>query len=157
SPQRRRNLNTASQNRTADADTGAIRPVNSYVRRGAVWATTCSDAIMLADLRFALRSMRMSPGFAAVAVTTLALGIGLTAAIFSAVDAILLRPLDLPAPDRLIHVREKDTVIGYTGSVSVPNFRDWKAQSSSFEHLSMYGFVSRNLQYVAEPVRLRGV
>jgi putative ABC transport system permease protein len=91
------------------------------------------------DLKYALRSLRRRPGFAAVVVLTLALGIGATTAVFSVVYGVLLRPLPLPAPEQLVRVegypldgnREK---IG-TGH-SYPDFADIRAQATSFRHLA---------------------
>ena len=93
--------------------------------------------IFLQDLRYAIRLLRKSPGFTAVAVLTLALGIGANAAIFSVVRGVLLQRLPFPSADRLIQLRES---VGpaRTNPVSYPNFLDWKAQSHSFEQMTAY-------------------
>jgi predicted permease len=108
------------------------------------------------DLRFGLRSLLRSPGFAAVAVLCLASGIGANAALFSVLNAVLLRPLPFPEPDRLIRVYEK-MADGGQGSASVPNFREWAEQSNGFEQLAAYQKVSRNLQGAGNPERIQAV
>src|SRR5213592_4499463 len=76
---------------------------------------------MLDDLRFAVRVLRRSPGFAATAIVTLALGIGATTAMFTLVDAVLLRPIDIPAPDRVIAL-EQQTSYGPATSFLYKNY-----------------------------------
>src|SRR5688500_14991423 len=88
---------------------------------------------LLQDLRYAFRSLLRQPSFALTAILTLALGIGATAAIFSVVNAVLLRPLPFERPDRVVAVTNFWTKTGQRGgSVSAPDFRDWKAQNQSF-------------------------
>lgn len=109
------------------------------------------------DLRFGLRSLLRSPGFAAVAILCLALGIGANAALFSVLNAVLLRPLPFAQPDRLVRIFEKQGGMSQ-GSVSVPNFRDWAEQSTSFEQLAAYQIGNRNLQQgTGEPERIQTV
>jgi putative ABC transport system permease protein len=94
-------------------------------------------ASLLHDVRTAARSLARSPGFAAVAAVTLALGIGANTAIFSVVDRIVLRPLPYRDPDRLVlveHLRPD----GRSGAVSAPNFRDFASGSRAFESLAAY-------------------
>lgn len=79
------------------------------------------------DLAYAGRTFRKNPGFTATAVVTLALGLGANAAIFSFVDAVLLKPLPYPAPDRLILLYEKPPGGGRNG-VSAQNFLDWRGR-----------------------------
>ena len=86
------------------------------------------------DLRYAVRSLRQQPTFAALAIATLALGIGANAAIFALVDATLLRPLPLPEPDRVVALFER-TATTPRSTVSPLNLRDWEARSRSFEHI----------------------
>src|SRR6266478_1084319 len=87
------------------------------------------------DLKFAFRQLLKNPGFTVVAVLTLALGIGANTAIFSFVNAILLRPLPIPEPDRVVHVWESWRGEG-TAPVAWPKFIEWKQQSQCFEAIA---------------------
>ncbi|MGH2779885.1 MAG: ABC transporter permease [Thermoleophilaceae bacterium] len=108
---------------------------------------------LLHDLRYALRSLRKSPGFTAVVVLTLALGIGANTAIFSLVNAVLLRPLPFPEPDRLVQVWE--TRPGEDDRRVAPaNFLDWRADSRVFEGLASYDVRTGNLLGGGEPERV---
>ncbi len=91
------------------------------------------------DLRHGLRVLRRSPGFAAVAILTLALGIGATTAIFSVVNGVLLTPAPYPEPERIVRIQESNPPLGFSAfSVSPLNFADWKARSTSFELMTSY-------------------
>ena len=90
---------------------------------------------MLADLKYAWRTIRRSPGFALAVVLTLALGIGANSAIFSVVHAVLLRPLPFGEPDRLVRLYGRYPEVGRTGT-SLPDFQDWRAQSHSFAQMA---------------------
>src|SRR5437588_5193894 len=87
------------------------------------------------DLKFAFRQLLKNPGFTAAAVLPLALGIGASTAIFSAVNGILLRPLPFNEPDRLLWINEV-TPDGRPMSVAWPNYLDWRARTHSFERLA---------------------
>src|ERR1044072_2732671 len=92
------------------------------------------------DVRYGLRSLLKRPAFTAIALLTLALGIGVNSAIFSAVDSILLRPLPLTDPDRLVSVWEQTLRDGITQNQAAPaNFFDLQTQNQSFEQLGAYG------------------
>jgi len=91
----------------------------------------------LQDLRYAARALRKSRGFTAIAALTLALGVGATTAIFSVVNAVMLRPLPFTEPDRLVRIWESNVERGRpTFAVSHPNFLDWRSQSRAFESLA---------------------
>jgi putative ABC transport system permease protein len=112
---------------------------------------------MLNDLRYALRQLVKAPSFTAIAILTLALGIGACSAIFSVVNTVLLRPLDYPEPDRIVVIRETQVPKFPEFSVSPPNFVDWEKQTKSYEHLAAYSGAGLNLTGEGEPQRLVGV
>jgi len=114
----------------------------------------------LSDLRLGLRLLRRNPGFAATAILLLALGIGANTAIFSVVNAVLLRPLPYQDPDRLMqiwHVPPAKSFPGMTTfSVSPANFLDWQRQNTSFEDIAAYGGDILNLGGKDRPESLFG-
>ncbi len=112
---------------------------------------------MLTDLRYAFRQLIKSPGFAAVTILTLALGIGACTAIFSVVNAVLLSPLDYPDPARLVVIRETQIPEFPEFSVSPPNYLDWEKQTKSYENLAAYSGSRINLTGDGEPQQLVGV
>jgi putative ABC transport system permease protein len=107
------------------------------------------------DVRYAVRSYARAPSFTLVILMTLALGIGASTAIFSLVNGILLQPLPLPEPDRLVYANEVNGK-GDRISVSWPNFLDWRARARSFESLSNSREESTTLTGTERAQRLRG-
>ena len=113
---------------------------------------------LLQDIRFGLRMLLKSPSISIVAVIALALGIGANTAIFSVVNAVLLRPLPFPEPEKLVSLFEADTQRGLVrGSHSYPNFLDMRAQQDVFERVSSYHGSDYILTGRGEPARLQGL
>lgn len=108
------------------------------------------------DLRYALRQLRKSPGFTAVAVITLSLGIGANTAIFSVVNAVLLQPLPYPDANRLVRVWSVSDRFPLDVS-SYPDFRDWSEPRRSFQQIAAYCDQSFNLSGGDHPQRLKGL
>ncbi|MDQ3812048.1 MAG: ABC transporter permease, partial [Chloroflexota bacterium] len=107
------------------------------------------------DLAYAVRSLRRAPGFAAVAISTLALGIGATTAIFSVVSAVLLRPLPYYEADRIVLLGERPRSENRTvTTTSFPNFEEWQARAESFESMAVYHKWEPALTGTGEPERL---
>ena len=109
---------------------------------------------MIKDVRYALRTLARRPGFTAIAVITLALGIGANTAIFSVVYGVLLRPLDYPEPERLVALRESNPLKQPDSQISPGNFLDWQQQNTVFSDLAAYRTVSYNLTADGNPERL---
>ena len=107
------------------------------------------------DLRVGVRMLFKSPGFTAVAVLTLALGIGVNTALFSVINGVLLSPLPFPEPDRLVTLHEnKPNFEG--GSVSYPNFRDWQKDNRTFSSIAIARRYSFSLTGSGEAEQVRG-
>src|SRR5580704_13278324 len=106
---------------------------------------------MTRTLRYALRTIRRSPAFATTVALTLALGIGASTAVFSAMDRLLLRSLPFPEPDRILALHETQTGKGFR-PVSLPNLLDWRAQSTSFDGVAGFRTRSFGLHEAATPV-----
>ena len=97
----------------------------------------------LQDLRYGLRMLAKSPGFAAIAILTLALGIGVNTAVFSVVDGVLLKPLPYPHPEQLVALAESKPNFD-RGSISYLNFRDWQKENHSFSSMA----ISRTTSFI---------
>jgi putative ABC transport system permease protein len=108
---------------------------------------------VLRELRYGLRTLTKSPGFAAIAVLTLALGIGASTAIFSVVDAVLLRALPYPNPQKIVRVWEQ-APDGHRMNLAGPNFDDFVAQNKTFASLAAYGYGLSSISGGSEPVRV---
>jgi putative ABC transport system permease protein len=110
------------------------------------------------DIKYAIRALLRKPGFTAVTVLTLAIGIGANAAIFGAVNAVLLRPLPFPEPDRLVHVfttsiQRPDRL---SGATSPPDFTDWRSTNTTFSEMAAFSRSSFALTGNGSPEQMRG-
>ena len=108
------------------------------------------------DVHYGARMLRKNPGFTAIAVLTLALGIGANSAIFSVVNAVLLRPLPYQDADRLAALQETSPRVGPV-SVSYPNFLDWRQQSHAFSQMAAVHNLGFNLSGVTQPENIEGL
>jgi len=129
----RRGLTPEEARRAAQLRLGGVTQLRETHRdlHGLPWIETLAQ-----DIRYALRMLRRYPGFTAVAVVTLALGIGANSAVFSLVNGVLLRPLPYRHPGRLVIVWEKDDH-GNPDNATFATYKDWKAMSKSFEELAL--------------------
>jgi putative ABC transport system permease protein len=129
----------------------AIRPSTTAPAAGVSQGGIMSGFVQ--DVRYAVRAIGRAPGFALVATATLALGIGATTIVYSLVDGILLKPLPIAAPDRVMLAREINTH-GDEFSVSWPNFVDWQTRATSFESLAAWRGLPANFTSGDRPRRL---
>jgi hypothetical protein len=127
-----RGLSPEEARRAARLECGNVSRIRDEVRSQG-WENSVET--LFADLRYAVRHLRANPGFTAIAIITLALGIGANAAIFSLVDAVLLKPLPYPQPEKIITVSEKNPW-GIRNFISTLNVLDWKEQNRCFQFLS---------------------
>ena len=108
------------------------------------------------DIRYALRNLKKAPGFAFIAIFTIALGIGATTAMFSVVNAVLLKPLPFPKPDRLVAIAnfntKRPTPEVPNGSFSYPDFEDVAARNHSFQAVAAYGDSEYTVTGIGEPL-----
>jgi putative ABC transport system permease protein len=154
----RSGLNPAEARRQALIKLGGVEQTkeNYRDRLGIQWFET-----LLQDLRFGVRVLRKNPGFAAVAVLTLALGIGANTAIFSVVNAILLRPLPFQDSGRLMMIWHAPPQKSFPGvprfAVSPANYLDWRSQNHAFDQMSAIGFRSLNLTGMGQPESVTGI
>jgi hypothetical protein len=119
--------------RQAWRELGGLEQVKENVRdtRPGVFMET-----LIQDIRYALRALRRNRAFAFIAILTLGLGIGATTAIFTVVDAVLLKPLPYPDPNRLLTLWERSRADGMEDGVAPANFYDWREQSRSFTRMA---------------------
>ena len=109
---------------------------------------------LVQDIRYGFRQLRKNPGFAAVAIITLALGIGANTAVFSVVDAVMLRPLLYWQPERLVEAESVNSQNPQPNAASYPDFFDWRSQNHSFEHLVSYHDSTFVLTGLERPIQL---
>src|SRR5713101_6739370 len=134
---------------------GNVTRVKEEVRE--VWSFIWLER-MLQDIHYGLRMLRRSPGFTAVAVVTLALGIGANAAIFSYVNAWMIKPLPYPQADRLMVFQQQDRKKGWTreGLTSTASFLDFQKQNTSFEQTALWTGWNFNLTGDGAPALVEG-
>src|SRR5258708_9708235 len=150
---------------------GALAPEAHWAARRALgnWTRTkeatremwkyASVERFMQDLRYGARLFWRSPSFSIVAILTLALGIGANTAIFSVVNAVLLKPLPYPEPNRLVHIWEGKVGEGASKNVVEPfNFLDWRERNHSFEQMAAINVgVTLNVTGMGEPEALPGM
>ena len=147
-----RGLSEAEARRAARLEVGGITVVREQVR-GYGWENAVDAAV--ADMRYAVRRLRATPGFTTIAVLTLALGIGATTAIWSAVDSILFRPLPYPGADRIATVWDHG-IDGSRLDVTFGTLREIEARTRSFEAMAAMKAWQPTMTGPAEPERLDG-
>src|SRR5258708_12980922 len=119
--------------RVARMELGGIEQVKEQVREERIGNWLHS---VMSDCRFGVRQLRKNPGFTAVAILTLALGIGANTAVFSVVESVLLRPLPFQDSERLFAIWANQKGQAHKTSLSMPEFEDYKDQSHSFEYMA---------------------
>ena len=141
--------------RNAAREFGNVLVVKETTRD--MWGWTWIDE-WRQDVAYALRALAKTPAFTAIAVLTLTIGVGANTAMFSIVQAVLLRPLPFPDPDRLVALREVDgTAARRTpGSASYPNFIDWRSRTTTLESLSTYRMGSFTVTGLGPPQQISG-
>lgn len=146
------------------AERRAARLEGTPMARMTLWWRTIAGVLSIAprehvevlwsDARYAVRTLVRRPGFAAVSILTLGLAIGMTTAIFSVVNGVMLRPFPYPAIDRILLLNEINERDGTNLSVSYPNFKDWAREAAVFEHLGIYRQGTANLTGTGNAERL---
>lgn len=139
---------------TAHREFGNVTRIEERSRE--VWQWPTLESIW-SDIKFALRQLRRSPGFTIVALSTLALGIGVTAAIFSVMNAVLLRPLAFSNSEQLVQLWDSYDNKNNAAPVSYPNFLDWRDWNHSFSGIAAFTESSYVLTGAGDPVHLEGV
>jgi predicted permease len=118
-----------------------------------LWTFPCLERLWQ-DARYAARSLRRSPGFTALAIAALALGIGATTAVFTVLYSVVIRPLPFPDPERLVGIWEIRPRSAERNVVSLLNFKAWKERARSFESIAAYNEGHTNLLGGDEPVQV---
>lgn len=146
-------MNREEASRTARREFGNVTRVEERSREP--WMYPLLEGLWR-DSIYAVRQLRKNPGFAATAILTLALGIGATTAVFSLVNAVLLRPLPFPKPDRLMWISQQDHSLPGMApeSLSYPDYFDWRAQNHTFSGMASYVGSSAILRTNGESRRL---
>src|SRR5579864_7188210 len=111
---------------------------------------------VIADLRYGLRVLRRNPRFAAIAISILALGVGATTAIFSVVNAVMLKPLPFATADRLVRIESVIVATWRGGVASYPDFLDWRARNHVFDGMAVFRTSDFTLMGPLEPLHLQG-
>jgi predicted permease len=136
-----------------DRITGTCREIGKRKEKAMWWSELWTE--LRQDLGYALRQMHKAPVFTLIAVLTLALGIGASTAIFSILDAVVLRPLPFSEPERLVRLFETNPQTD-SFSISEPNYREWRQANRSFTDMAAIGDESLGLFGQGEPVKLQG-
>ncbi len=144
---------TEQAHRGAQREMGNVALIKEVTRE--MWGWGSLERLMQ-DLRYGIRVLAKSPGFAAVAILTLALGIGANTALFSVVNGVLFNPLPYPHPDELVWVAESKPNFA-TGSISFPNFRDWRKENHTFSYMAAYRPYSYNFTGMGDAEQLRAM
>ena len=144
-----RGMSPQQARRTAHIELGGVEQLKEQVREERVGGWLQS---VVADCRYGVRQLRKNPGFTAVAILTLALGIGATTAIFSVVYGVLLRPLPYADASRIMAIFEV-TSAGSPSRLADPNFDDFRDQSRSFQAIAKYGEDVASVSGSSEPTR----
>ena len=152
--ERRRSNSTKGSRRASVIRCGGVAQTMDVLRdqRGLPWLDD-----LVTDIRYAARALLRTPGFTIVAVIVLSLGIGATTALFSVINAVMLRPLPYPDSNKLVRVWSAMPTNGLPRSGSaLPDFRVWRAENRSFEDMGAYHAMVYNLAGVDPPERLQG-
>ena len=121
------------------------------------WHSEWFDTLS-ADVRYAVRTLKQSPGFTAIVILTLALGIGATTAIFSVVNAVLIRSLPFPHPSELVEIHSKSVMFDFSSlGVSLPDINDARAETTSLASVAAYNFGTHELGGDAKPERVNSL
>jgi len=146
-------MDARTARQAARCELGGLAQVEEECRdhRRVSWLTEMGK-----DIRYAWRMLRKSPGFTALAVITLAFGVGASLAVYTLAEAMLLRSLPFPSPDRLVAIYSVHALRGTSESIGQEDFRDWQATNTVFERMAFTEFNQRTLTGFGDPERLTG-